>query len=467
MTPTSTPSTAPSPAAAASVGDTLTQRLGLTPGSASAVVGLQWGDEGKGKVVDLLAEKFNVIVRYNGGANAGHSVQVGAERYALHLVPSGILYPDKCNVLGNGVVVDPAVLLSEMADLRARGVVIEPHQLRISDRAHVVLPYHKLQDHLMDRAVGIARGEASKIGTTGRGIGPCYADKALRSTALRVGDLLDRDKLAHKLKHIVLIKNRMLAALAAACGEPFGRFDPDQLATEYANYGDTLRPHVADTTALLHDHLRRGDHVLLEGANATLLDVDHGTYPFVTSSNCSIAGAPSGAGIPPQRIQHVIGIVKAYSTRVGGGPMPTELLDATGDQIRTVGREFGTTTGRPRRTGWLDLVAVRYSAAVCGASAIALMLLDVLTGFEQLQVCTGYVLDGQKLTSFPADPEALSRVELLYDALPGWTQPISDCRRFNDLPDAAQQYIQFIEQFVGVPVVMTSVGPRRDQVVMR
>jgi adenylosuccinate synthase len=447
----------------------LAEHLGLRSGTgtgAVAVVGLQWGDEGKGKIVDLLTPDFDLVVRYNGGANAGHSVQVGDQRYALHLIPSGILFPDKLNVLGNGVVVDPAVLLSEIADLKARGITIG-RNLRISDRAHVVLPYHKLQDHLMDRALGQARGDASKIGTTGRGIGPCYADKALRSTAIRMGDLLDPDALRYKLKHIAFIKNKMLAALAQACSEPFGQFSADQLAEEFADYGRQLAEHVCDTTSLLHESLDRKQRILFEGANATLLDIDHGTYPFVTSSNCSSLGVGTGAGVPASKLSHVLGIVKAYSTRVGGGPMPTELLDDTGQRIRDLGREYGTTTGRPRRCGWLDLVAVKYSATVSGASCIALMLLDVLTGFDKLQVCTGYMLDGKKLDAFPADPNVLSRVELLYEVVPGWTEPIADCRQFDDLPAAAQDYVRMIENFVSVPIVMMSVGPRRDQVVLR
>ncbi len=456
--------TAKAPAAGA--GNRLADHLGLHGGEAVAIVGLQWGDEGKGKVVDLLTPDFDLVVRYNGGANAGHSVQVGDQRYALHLIPSGILFPDKLNVLGNGVVVDPAVLLSEIDDLRTRGIAIEAN-LRISDRAHVVLPYHKLQDHLMDRALGQARGDASKIGTTGRGIGPCYADKALRSTAVRVGDLLDPDALRYKLKHIVFVKNKMLAALAQGCGEPFGQFNADQLADEFADYGRKLAQHICDTTALLHDALGQQQRILFEGANATLLDIDHGTYPFVTSSNCSSLGVGTGAGVPASKLAHVLGIVKAYSTRVGGGPMPTELLDDTGQRIRDIGREYGTTTGRPRRCGWLDLVAVKYSATVSGATGIALMLLDVLTGFDKLQICTGYVLDGKKLDHFPADPNALARVELLYEVLPGWSEPIADCRSLADLPENARNYVRFIENHVGVPIVMMSVGPRRDQVVLR
>jgi adenylosuccinate synthase len=447
----------------------LIDRLGLAhrSGSAGTVVGLQWGDEGKGKIVDLLTADFDAVARYNGGANAGHSVQVGSERYALHLIPSGILYRDKLNVLGNGVVVDPAVLLKEITDLRSRGVHIGADNLKISARAHVVLPYHKAQDALMDAALGKARGDASKIGTTGRGIGPCYADKALRSTAIRVGDLLDRDALHDKLAHIVAIKNQMLAALAAGVEQEFVPFDVNVLADEYAGYGDTLGAHVCDTAPLLHQLIAAGKHILFEGANATLLDIDHGTYPFVTSSNCSALGVHTGTGVPPAKVGAVLGIMKAYATRVGGGPMPTELFDATGARIREVGREYGTTTGRPRRCGWLDLVAVRYSAAINGATHLAIMLLDVLAGLDRLQVCTGYILDGQAMDWMPADADDLARVELVYQFLPGWKQPLDQCRRFEDLPAEARNYVEVIERAVGVPVAIISVGPRRDQTIVR
>ncbi len=431
-----------------------------------AVVGLQWGDEGKGKIVDLFARKYDLIVRYNGGANAGHSVQVGADRYALHLIPSGILYPDKFNVIGNGVVIDPVVLIKEIEGLRQRSVEVAAN-LRISNRAHVVLPYHHLQDQLYESALSILRGDGEKIGTTGRGIGPCYADKALRSTAIRVGELADADQLASKLQLIVTIKNAQLAALAQQCGQDFEPFDADQLCEQYTQHGRTLSQHVCDTTRLLHESMDAGKQVLFEGANATLLDVDHGTYPFVTSSNCSTLGIYAGAGVPGSTVGATVGVMKAYSTRVGGGPMPTELHDTVGQRIRDVGREYGTTTGRPRRCGWLDLVAVRYTAKLNGVNNICLMLLDVLAGHEILKVCVGYRYAGGEVDAFPADAGTLEAVEPIYEEMAGFDQEVTECREFDQLPPQARAYVEKIEQHVGVPVGMISVGPRRDQVIVR
>ncbi|MCE9591802.1 MAG: adenylosuccinate synthase [Planctomycetes bacterium] len=464
MTPTGSATTVPAPNDEASVA-ALVRDLPLGKGHC-AVVGLQWGDEGKGKIVDLLSRRYDLIVRYNGGANAGHSVQVGSERYALHLIPSGILNPDKLNVLGNGVVIDPGTLLGEIDGLRKRGVAIGAN-LRISDRAHAVFPYHKLEDALLEAAISKSHGDGQKIGTTGRGIGPCYADKAMRTTAVRMGELLRPDHLAAKLPHIVRVKNAVLAALAAECGQPFQPLDADELAKTYAGYGAALREHICDTTQLLHDSMSGGRSLLFEGANATLLDIDHGTYPFVTSSNCSSLGVHTGTGVPGHKVTNIVGIMKAYSTRVGGGPMPTELKDATGDRIREVGREYGTTTGRPRRCGWLDLVAVKYSAMLSGATGIGLMLLDVLSGHEKLRVCTAYRHNGKLLTAFPADAEVLVRVEPVYVDLPGFVTPVSECRRFADLPAQAHDYVKLIEKHVGVPVTIISVGPRRDQTLIR
>ncbi|MEX2388132.1 MAG: adenylosuccinate synthase, partial [Phycisphaeraceae bacterium] len=427
-----------------------------------------------GKIVDLIAGAtaadgqpgFDFIVRYNGGANAGHSLQVGDQRYALHLIPSGILYPDKVNVLGNGVVIDPAQLVKEITALKARGIAVADN-LRISDRAHVVFEYHKVQDVLYDQAVARAWGTDKPIGTTGRGIGPCYADKALRSTAIRVADMLDTQRLRDMLPRIVRVKNGMLEALAKQCDQPFEPLDPKPLLATALEHAEVLRPHVCDTATLLHDAMNAGRRLLFEGANATLLDIDHGTYPYVTSSNCSSLGVHTGTGVPGHRVTNVVGIVKAYQTRVGGGPMPTQLDDETGDRIREKGKEYGTTTGRPRRCGWLDLVALKYTAAVSGATGISLMLLDVLAGFEELKVCVGYRHGGRVLESFPADADVLAAVEPVYETLPGFPASVEDCRRFDDLPDQAKAYICRIEQYVGVPVVMASVGPRRDQSVFR
>ncbi len=443
----------------------LMRSLGMATGHC-AVVGLQWGDEGKGKVVDLMASQLDLVVRYNGGANAGHSVQVGDKRYALHLIPSGILSPDAINVLGNGVVIDPAQLVKEIIGLRAEGITIGDN-LKISDRAHLVFEYHKVQDVLYDQALAKAMGGTAAIGTTGRGIGPCYADKALRSMAIRVGDLLDEAGLRAKLQRIVAVKNTVLAALAKQCDQPFTPFDADTVLQETLKLAEILRPHICDSAHLLHTAIDAGKRLLFEGANATLLDIDHGTYPFVTSSNCSSLGVHTGTGIPGHKVTNVLGIVKAYQTRVGGGPMPTELNDATAERIREVGKEYGTTTGRPRRVGWLDLVALKYAAQLSGATGIALMLMDVLSGLPELKLCTSYQHNGKTLANFPADANVLDTLTPVYETVPGFEENIEECKRFDDLPDNAHAYIQRIEQFVGTHVVMVSVGPRRDQTVLR
>jgi len=444
---------------------TLIDRLGLAPGHAT-VVGLQWGDEGKGKVVDMLAAEFDAVARYNGGANAGHTVVVGDNKYALHLMPSGILYPGKVNVLGNGVVIDPEQLVKEITGLRERGLAIDTDTLFISDRAHVVLPYHKAQDKLQESAYTMPNAldqTIEGIGTTGRGIGPCYADKALRSTAIRMADLADLDALRHKLHRIVPIKNATLKALAEYTGESFEPIDADALLNWLKPLAEVLVPHVTDTAGLLHKVTQASKRILFEGANATLLDIDHGTYPYVTSSNCSSLGAHTGTGVPGHQVGNVIGIVKAYQTRVGGGPMPTQLDDATGDRIREVGREYGTTTGRPRRCGWIDLVALKYTASVSGATALCIMLLDVLADLPELKLCTGYKVDGKVVDAFPACSDDLAKVEPVYETLPGFEGPVDGCRSLKELPENAQGYLKFIEDALGVPVVLASVGPKRDQ----
>ncbi len=454
----------PAPGASSAPADPL-ERLALK--GHTIVAGLQWGDEGKGKIVDLLARRYDIIVRYNGGANAGHSVQVGDERFALHLIPSGILYATKINVIGNGVVVDPEKVIDEVTKLRARGVVIGSN-LRISDRAHVVFPYHKIQDNLFEAAIAKAQGSAGKIGTTGRGIGPCYADKATRTTGIRMGELLDADRFRDRLATIVTVKNAMLGGIAASCGEAFTPFDAKKLADEFLAFGHTLHDHVCDTTQLLHESMAAGRQILFEGANAALLDIDHGTYPYVTSSNCSSLGVAPGTAVPGARITNTIGIMKAYQTRVGGGPMPTELFDETGQRIREVGREYGTTTGRPRRCGWLDLMSVKYTAMISGVTAIGLMLFDVLAGLDKLKVCVGYRgKNGQTLKYFPAEASTLAEVEPVYHEVPGFSESIRDCRRFDDLPKSARDYVKLIEEFVGVPVRIISVGPSRDQTLVR
>ena len=442
----------------------LINRLDLTPGNC-AVVGLQWGDEGKGKMIDILSQRYDIVVRYNGGANAGHTVVVGDQKFALHLIPSGILYPDKMNVLGNGVVIDPEQVIKEIDGLRERGIEVGDN-FKISDRAHVVFPYHKAQDVLFDHAVA-KTWEIGALGTTGRGIGPCYADKALRSTAVRMGELLNLDRLKDKLACVVAIKNTMLKALADQCDEPFEPFDANVIFEHTAALAKRLAPHITDTSRLLHDGIANGKELLFEGANATLLDIDHGTYPYVTSSNCSSLGVPTGTGVPGHKIKHLVGIVKAYQTRVGGGPMPTELDDETGNRIRDRGHEYGTTTGRPRRCGWLDLVALKYSTTITGVTGIALMLFDVLATFEKLAVCVGYDYNGQTLDTFPADSEVLGQVKPILKEVDGFADEITECRSWDELPAAAQQYVELIEQHVGVPVRTISVGPRRDQTLLR
>ena len=432
----------------------------------TAVSGLQWGDEGKGQIVDLLAEQHDFIVRYNGGANAGHTVEIGNDRYALHLLPSGILDSSKINVIANGVVLDPAVLLEEIDGLATRGVEVGQN-LRISNRAHVVMPYHKTEDALLEAAMSRAQGQEKKIGTTGRGIGPCYADKATRATAVRMIDLCDADRFARKLEHIATIKNATLGALAQLADEPFAPINAAQLAEQYAGYMDILRPHVCDTAALLNDAMAGGRRILFEGANAMLLDVDHGTYPYVTSSSCSALGIYSGAGVRAGQVGRVIGIVKCYTSRVGGGPMPTELNDQTAEHIREVGREYGTTTGRPRRCGWLDLMAVKYTATLAGATEIACTGLSVLADIDQLNVCVGYRHNGQALEHFPADAEVLGQIEPVYQTLDGFAGPLSELRSFDELPDTARAYIRFVEQFVGVPVRHVCVGRKREQILTR
>lgn len=441
-----------------------------SPASCTAVVGLQWGDEGKGKVVDLIAPEFAGVVRYNGGANAGHSVVVKGERYALHLIPSGILAPGKLAIIANGVVVDPEVLIRELTGLEQRGV--DTSGLIISDRAHVVLPYHKAEDELRESVLSQARAGSSgassqAIGTTKRGIGPAYADKAHRATAVRMRDLLRPDALRAKVELSCAIKNATVHGLRQAAGPgaaDVGRtFTPEEIMAWAVPLGEQLRPRVKDTTYLMHEMVAAGKPLLFEGANAALLDVDHGTHPFVTSSSTTVLGIPSGTGIPGSRIGTAIGVLKAYSTRVGNGPLPTEQKNAIGDRIRERGREYGTTTGRPRRVGWLDLVAVRYSAMLNGVTSLAVMLLDVLSGLDELNVCVAYRIDGVQTDRFPADAEDLDRAQPIYRTLPGFEDDITKARTRADLPAGARAYIDLIESTVGVSANLISVGPDREQ----
>ncbi len=428
--------------------------------SCSAVVGLQWGDEGKGKVVDILAPGHAAIVRYNGGANAGHSVVVAGQRFALHLVPSGVLRPGCTSVIGNGVVVDPEQLLKELATLTERG--IECSQVLVSDRAHVVMPYHKAEDAARERALAESLGIAA-VGTTGRGIGPAYAEKVQRSSAVRMGDLLRPDWLRQRIQAALAFKRPVLERWAP---EVTDALDEERLIETALGWGERLRERIVDTTELLHRHLEAGDRLLFEGANATLLDVDHGTYPYVTSSSASALGIAPGSGVPAQWVGRIVGIAKAYQTRVGAGPMPTELKDDIGDRIRERGREYGTTTGRPRRIGWLDLVALRYSARLNGVTEIALTLLDVLGGLDEIKVCTAYQINGKERTDFPPDACTLDAVTPVYETLPGFAEDLSGARSVADLPEQARAYVARIEESVGVPITMIGVGPDREQTIM-
>jgi adenylosuccinate synthase len=435
---------------------------------ATAVVGLQWGDEGKGKFVDLLAADHDAVVRYNGGANAGHSVVVRGERYSLHLVPSGILYPGKLAVIGNGVVVDPWKLVEELDGLSKRGV--DTSGLACSSRAHAVLAYHKVEDGLREdllKRSGSVEGGQTEIGTTRRGIGPAYADKAQRACAVRMGDLLRPEVLEEKIELAVAMKGPALAGLARTLGVASEPLSAPELVRGCRDIGQRLAPMIKDTTHLLHDLLADGKRLLFEGANGSLLDVDHGTYPYVTGSTCIASGIGPGTGVPPSRIGRVLGVMKAYSTRVGAGPFPTELKDDTGEGIRKRGREYGTTTGRPRRVGWLDLVALKYSVMINGATGVCLTMLDVLSGLDEVKVCTGYKAGGASVPRFTPDAHELSRVEPVLTTLPGWKEDISRVRTRSDLPANARAYVEFIEQTIGVPADFVSVGPDREQTIQR
>jgi adenylosuccinate synthase len=417
------------------------------------IVGAQWGDEGKGKITDLLAERADVIVRFQGGNNAGHTIVRGDEVYKLHLMPSGILYPGKLCVIGNGVVIDPKVVTEEIVELTRRGIDVS--SLRISANAHLIMPYHKLLDQ-----EGEARLGKLQIGTTKRGIGPCYADKASR-LGIRVQDLLDEKILRQKIYASLEPKRQLLRPYEK---DPI--LDLQTMVQEYRGLGQRLSPFIADTPPIIWDALDRGQLVIFEGAQGTLLDIDHGTYPFVTSSNPVAGSATIGAGVGPKDIDEVWGVTKAYATRVGAGPFASELDDELGDRLREAGGEYGTTTGRARRTGWLDLVALRYAARVNGLTALAITKLDVLTRIGQLQVATRYRgPEGAEFDTFPYHQSILHKATAVYEPLPGWDEDITGVRRFEDLPEAAQSYLRYIEDFVGVPIVLVGVGPARDEVI--
>ena len=420
---------------------------------AIVLLGAQWGDEGKGKATDLLGGRVDYVVRYQGGNNAGHTVVIGDEKYALHLLPSGILSPGVIPVIGNGVVVDPAVLLHEMAGLEARGV--DTSRLLISASAHLITPYHVTLDKVSERFLG-----KSKIGTTGRGIGPTYMDKVGR-LGIRVQDLFDPSILRQKVEGALANKNQVLIKV-------FNRreLEVDAITEELLQYAEPLRAHVADTALVLNDALDAGKIVLLEGGQGTLLDVDHGTYPFVTSSNPPAGGACTGSGIGPTRVTRVIGILKAYTTRVGSGPFPTELLDEWGERLRSVGGEVGVTTGRPRRCGWFDAPIARYATRVNGLTDIFLTKLDVLTGIERIPVCVAYEIEGQRITELPMTQTDFHHAKPVYEELPGWTEDISGARSIEDLPANAQAYVRYLEELSGAPISAIGVGQDRDATIV-
>jgi len=422
----------------------------------TCIVGLTWGDEAKGKIVDLLAPRHDIVVRYNGGNNAGHTVAFNGETYKLHLVPSGLFHPNVTCVIGGGLVVDPKVLLEEIS--KHEGVAAGLRgRLLVSSRAHTIWPWHSKLEALSEKHLG-----KGKIGTTLRGIGPAYADKANRVHAIRMGELLRPDHLRVKVERILDAKNLVLQKVF---GEP--PLDARAVWAEYAAYGQALAPLIADTTAYLHRALAEGKRILFEGAQGTLLDIDHGTYPYVTSSSASAAGIWPGAGVPGRRIGDVLGVVKAYTTRVGEGPFPTELKDAIGNQIREQGHEYGTTTGRPRRCGWLDTFAIRYAARLNDIDGIVITLLDVLGGLPEIRICTGYTIDGKPLEDFPDDPAVLDRAQPVLESLEPWSENISGARQLKDLPRAARAYVKRVEETVGAPVRIISVGPDREQTILR
>ena len=421
---------------------------------ATVVVGTQWGDEGKGKITDILSESADMVVRYQGGNNAGHTIVVGDEKFALTLIPSGVLYPQVTPVIGNGCVVDPAVLLDEMAALADRG--IDPSRVRVSANAHLIMPYHRKLDAVMERYLG-----KGQIGTTKRGIGPAYHDKFSRQ-GIRVQDLFDRKIFSEKLEAALKDKNKVLVKVYNQLP-----MEPGPIIDEYLGYADRLRTHITDTSLLVWEAIEAGGNVVLEGAQGTLLDIDHGTYPFVTSSHPTAGGAATGAGIGPKAIDAVLGVAKAYISRVGSGPFPTELHDDVGEKMVELGGEFGTVTGRRRRCGWLDTVALRYAVRVNGLTEIALTKLDILSAFETLRVAVAYDSLGDRYDEFPRQQRVLYNCRPIYEELPGWSEDISGVRDYDDLPKQARGYVDYVESVTGVPVTIVSVGPARDATLRR
>ncbi len=422
--------------------------------SGTVLVGTQWGDEGKGKVTDLLASNYDYVVRFQGGNNAGHTVIYGDTKLALHLIPSGIMYDSVTPMIGNGCVVDPKVLCAEMRELEEKGISTD--KLLISCNAHLIMPYHRVLDGASEARLG-----ANKIGTTKRGIGPCYQDKYARY-GIRVQDLLDAKILREKIEAALAVKNDILREIY-----DMPTYSVDEIWHEYLEYADSIRKHVVDGSQLLNAEMRAGKNVLFEGAQATQLDIDHGTYPFVTSSNCTAGGAMTGAGVGPTRINKVLGIAKAYMTRVGSGPFPTELFDSYGEILGEAGHEFGVTTGRRRRCGWYDAVIIRYAADINGLTDIALTKLDVLGAVDTIKICTAYEADGVVYENVPSQQTAFHHAKPVYEEMPSWQCDISNCRKFDELPQEARDYIERLEELAGVPISIVTVGPDREQTIMR
>ncbi len=421
--------------------------------STVVISGAQWGDEGKGKIVDYLAQQADTVVRFQGGSNAGHTVTVGGEEYKLRLLPSGILYKGTTCVIGNGVVVDPQCLLEEIDSMNARG--IDTSNIKLSNRAHIVMPWHKLIDELGEEL----RGE-NKIGTTKRGIGPCYIDKADR-IGIRVCDLIDAEEFATKVRDVLRMKNLTLQKVYN-----HAPLDADEIISEYNDYAERLRPFVCDTISLLNAQIDAGKKILFEGAQATMLDIDYGTYPYVTSSHPISGGVGIGAGVAPKKIDTVVGVVKAYCTRVGEGPFPTEQLNDIGDKLRTAGHEFGTVTGRPRRTGWLDACVVKYAGQLSGTDYMAVTRLDILDSFDEIKMCTAYKIGDDIINEIPASLKILAQVEPIYETFAGWKTDISSVRRYEDLPLNARKYLERMAEVTGIKLGIVSVGPNRDQTVV-
>ncbi|MCD1261825.1 adenylosuccinate synthase [Paenibacillus athensensis] len=418
--------------------------------STVVVVGTQWGDEGKGKITDYLAETAEVVARYQGGNNAGHTILIEGKKYKTTMIPSGIFYEDKACVIGNGMVINPAALIEEINYIESNG--FSTKSLKISDRAHVIMPYHLLLDGLEEERKG-----DNKIGTTRKGIGPCYMDKAARN-GIRIADLMDAEEFEQKVRRLVADKNVIIQQVYGAQG-----LEVEPILEEYLKYAEVLRPFVTDTSVVLNEYIDQGRRVLFEGAQGVMLDIDQGTYPFVTSSNPTAGGVCIGSGVGPTKIHSIIGVAKAYTTRVGDGPFPTEQNNATGDWIREKGFEYGTVTGRPRRVGWFDSVVVRHARRVSGITGLSLNSIDVLTGLETVKICTGYMYRGELIEHYPASLKALSECEAVYEEMPGWSEDVSTARSLSDLPENARHYVERVSQLTGIPIAIFSVGRNRDQ----